>query len=217
MRVGTWNLAGRWNQAQRALMEDQDCDVWLLTEVPDVTNLDGYSIHLTGELMAPGRRWAAILSRGELIGRPDPHPASAAADAFGLTWCSSILPWRACGTTPWGEGNTAQKTIRAIDQIINGLPSTGLVWGGDWNHALTGPEYVGSLAGRAAIEDAARRLNLTVATWESPHREPGLSAIDHIAVPAHIAVSGACRIVAVDTRGRRLSDHDAYTTNIRIP
>lgn len=34
MRIGTWNLAGRWSLAHQSFLEDAECDVWLLTEVP---------------------------------------------------------------------------------------------------------------------------------------------------------------------------------------
>jgi hypothetical protein len=33
MRIGTWNLAGRWDARHERLMRDQACDVWLVTEV----------------------------------------------------------------------------------------------------------------------------------------------------------------------------------------
>lgn len=32
MRIGTWNLAGRWDARHLALIEAMDCDVLLLTE-----------------------------------------------------------------------------------------------------------------------------------------------------------------------------------------
>ena len=33
MRIGTWNLEKKWTQDHADLMEEQKCDVWLLTEV----------------------------------------------------------------------------------------------------------------------------------------------------------------------------------------
>jgi hypothetical protein len=80
-----------------------------------------------------------------------------------------------------------------------------VVWGGDWNHAMTGPESAGSLAGRAAIARLAGRLDLRVPTPGLPHRLGGAQrTIDHIAVPAAHPVRLAHRIPA-----RHLSDHDA--------
>ena len=63
MRIGTWNLAGRWSDAHLALMVRADCDVWLLTEVNVCTDLPGYDLHLGANEMAPKRRWAGIASR----------------------------------------------------------------------------------------------------------------------------------------------------------
>jgi hypothetical protein len=57
------------------------------------------------------------------------------------------------------------------------------VWGGDWNHALTGREHAGSIAGRASIASALTELGLVVPTTDLAHRIDGLLSIDHIAVP----------------------------------
>lgn len=35
MRIGTWNLAGRWDARHRTLLETMDCDALLLTEVSE--------------------------------------------------------------------------------------------------------------------------------------------------------------------------------------
>jgi len=122
MRVGTWNLAGRWSPHHLELLLAQECDVWLLTEVRADVSLAGFESHLTAAKMAPRRHWAGIYSRTPIQPRPDPHPASAAAYGLGLTWCSSILPWRSCGTVPWGDGAAKEKTQRALDQLASELP-----------------------------------------------------------------------------------------------
>jgi hypothetical protein len=90
------------------------------------------------------------------------------------------------------------------------------VWGGDWNHALTGREYTGSATGRASVLAALEALELQVPTRELPHRVEGLLSIDHIAVPASWQVEDAYRIVAADA-GKRLSDHDAYVVSVTLP
>ena len=88
-----------------------------------------------------------------------------------------------------------------------------LVWGGDWNHALTGREYAGSRAGRSSLLAAVDKLGLTVATTHQPHAIEALLSIDHIAVPEGVEVADVRRVsAAVD--GRRLSDHDAYALRI---
>ncbi|MGV8909452.1 MAG: hypothetical protein ACOH1Y_10755 [Propionicimonas sp.] len=216
MRIGTWNLAGRWSPQHLELLGAQECDVWLLTELRTGVSLPGYESHVTAGTMAIRRHWAGILCLGELQPMPDPHPASAAALAFGQYWCSSILPWRSCGSAPWGEGTSSEKTRRALDQLIGSFPDTGLVWGGDWNHALHGREYTGSVAGRTAINAALVDLRLKVPTEYLPHRIPDVLSIDHIAVPESAKIHSTTRIIAQDAAGNRLSDHDAYSTEVRL-
>jgi hypothetical protein len=71
------------------------------------------------------------------------------AEVLGQRVCSSILPWRSCGSRePRVETNTAGRTIEAVDAIAGAVPT---VWGGDWNHALKGREYASSKAGRFHI------------------------------------------------------------------
>jgi hypothetical protein len=95
-----------------------------------------------------------------------------------------------------------------VSPLLCGGPA-GLVFGGDFNHALVGREAAGSLAGRQAINELLVRHGLRAATAELPHREDGMSSIDHIAIPSAWTVTLAERVVAADERGR-LSDHDAY-------
>lgn len=216
VRVGTWNLEGRWSQDHLELLVAQECEVWLLTEVRDDTSLPGFGSHLTGARMGQRKHWAGVFCHGQFRPLPDPHPASAAAEGMGLVWCSSILPWRCCGTGLWGEGNISEKTSRALQQLMVALPVGGLVWGGDWNHAMQGREYVGSLAGRTAITEALASRQLQLPTQRLPHALPGLVTIDHIAVPEGTQIVEATRVVAEGRRGQRLSDHNVYTAELAL-
>jgi len=153
MRVGTWNLAGRWDDRHEHLMRQQECDVWLLTEVSERLALAGYEQSSTTACLAQRRRWAAILSREKLASLPDSHPASALACAGEVLFCSSILPWRSCGGQfPWIGNRHADRTEAVLTQLLEPLSQRSLIWGGDWNHALTGPESSGSKGGRAHIK-----------------------------------------------------------------
>jgi hypothetical protein len=208
--VGTWNLAGRWTTAHCDLLLALDCDVLLLTEVSERLELRDYAAHLTEHLMTPRRRWAGVLSRRALEPLPDPHPASALAVVDGVSYCSSILPWKGCGSRfPWLDGRHVDRTERALKELTAALPDGSVVWGGDWNHALSGREYAGSIGGRRHLVEAVQLLGLRVPTTELAHAIHGLLSIDHIAVPAAAAVTSATRISA-SVEGRRLSDHDAY-------
>lgn len=214
MQIGTWNLAGRWTSSHLDFLKRLDCDVLLLTEVSDRTEIPGYHGHLSGTAMARDRRWAGVFSRSFLDPRDDPHPASAMAVTMGRTFCSSVLPWRSCGDRlPWIGGRHEDRTKHAVASLTDRLPSTDLVWGGDWNHALEGKEYAGSLGGRRHLLAAVEHLGLKVPTSALPHRIEGLASIDHVGVGAHQAVRSAERVQA-DDGPLRLSDHDAYVVSL---
>ena len=214
MRIGTWNLAGRWDERHLALMEQAACDVWLLTEVSDHLALPGYYEVRTDATMARGRAWAGVFTREELRARPDPHPATAAAVTGGLTVWSSILPWRGCGGAPtWVGDRHVDKTRAACETLLSEQPAGALVWGGDWNHALSGQEHAGSIGGRGAVLAAVATAGLRVPTAELAHRIPGLLSIDHIAIPTRWDVDHAARTTA-EADGARLSDHDLYTVEV---
>jgi hypothetical protein len=217
MRIGTWNLAGRWSDSHERLLHGLDCDVLLLTEVRRDVEMATYERRLTRADMADGRAWAGIYSRTPLerVCDPrcslhgDPHPASVLARSGGVTYCSSILPWRgARSVAPWTGHNAAAKTEATVAKLGPHLTAA-TVWGGDFNHAMTGPEHAGSKAGRGHVQDLLRTLGLRVPTTHLAHRIPGLLSIDHVAVPNGSVVSSASR---TDATG--LSDHDAYVVTL---
>ena len=214
MRIGTWNMDGRTGPQHAELLTEQDCDVWLLTEVPERLDVPGYVLHLGETVLGPRKRWAGILSRRTTAPIADPHPASAAAQIAGRTCVSSVLPWNGCGEQwPWDGSAPAAKTAEALRVLTMGLSGQTLVWGGDWNHGLGGTEAFGTLAGRESLRTALDAMDLQVPTSGLPHRLSGLETIDHIAVPRSGVVVSAHRISTI-VDGRALSDHDAYVVEI---
>jgi endonuclease/exonuclease/phosphatase family metal-dependent hydrolase len=218
VRIGTWNMAGWLKPGWQDLLLSAECDVWLLTEVNESVELPGYVAHYGEARMAARRHWAAIFSRAPLTPLPDPHVASAAAVVGGTTYCSSILPWRSSGGEPTWPGAEAPRNLHsgrtrhAVDLLLRGLPRHDLVWGGDWNHALSGDEWAGTKGGRGHVLAAVEELGLHVPTAELPHRLNGLLSIDHIAVPRSWSVREAR---GLDARG--LSDHDCYVVEVDVP
>lgn len=213
MRIGTWNLAGRWSDRHQRALKAMDCDVLLLTEVSERLALPGMTGHVTLGEMTPKRRWAGIWSRRPMTPRPDPHGATAMAEIDGQLVASSILPWRSCGSrAPWVGANTYERTVHAVDAVAAAAPT---IWGGDWNHAFAGPETAGSTAGRLYIAASVDRLGLIVGTAEAPHQIRELYAIDHIAVPARWETRLEHH-AALHEEGR-LSDHDAYVVEVSRP
>lgn len=218
MRIGTWNLAGQWSPDHRRLLENIDSDIWLLTEVPNALSLDGGTL-VRSTPMSPRKAWAGVWSRLGVGEFTSPHPAAATAIQGGVLMCSCILPWRSARRSWPAEdagASVAAMTEAALTRLRSGLRNAGLpiMWGGDWNHALHGREYAGSVAGRRSILDLVAQLKLRVPTENLAHAIPGLLSIDHIAVPAQWRFTDCRRIVAA-AAGKRLSDHDAYVLDAR--
>jgi endonuclease/exonuclease/phosphatase family metal-dependent hydrolase len=106
----------------------------------------------------------------------------------------------------------AEKQRAALDALRMHLDET-TIWGGDWNQALEGNEYVGSLDGRSQITELIETAYLSVPTRSLGSATSGQRSIDHIAVPMDWDVDGAHRVSA-ETDGYRLSDHDVYVISI---
>lgn len=186
MRIGTWNLDGRWSPRHQRLLAEAECDVWLLTEVPESLALSGgHLVRSDAMLGIGGKSWAAVWSNQPSAKLPPVHPAAAPALCGDLLLFSCVLHWR--GARPhWpDEGSTvAAMTLAALGRLGPSLISNehAVVWGGDWNHAMTGREHAGSMEGRGAIEALVATAGLVVTTVDAPHRIDGLLSIDHIAV-----------------------------------
>jgi hypothetical protein len=216
MRVGTWNLEGRWTANHQRLLEQLECDLWLLTEVRVGTDLSGYTSHTTAELMSDTKHWAAVLSRSEsdLVPLPDPHPATARCMVEGLQVLSSVLPWNGCGAR-WPGLDLADKmelTLSSLEPVLGERT----LWGGDWNQAFEGKIFVGTHRGRALLTEVIRGAQMVVPTALLASANPGHRSIDHIAVSAETEIRGARHVSAVGPRGR-LSDHDAYVVELDWP
>ena len=218
MRIGTWNLDGKNSADHQQFLEREACDVWLLTEVPSCFSLDGGQLFRSAP-MTEAKSWAAVWSRGDAAPSPSPHPAAATAVVDGVLYCSCVLPWRSARASwpPEDAGDLAAMTVAALGRMGKALLAApgSVVWGGDWNHALDGREYVGSIAGRKAILDLRDGLHLQVPTASLPHAMPGLLSIDHIAVPVDWQVTDPRRVVATAS-SKRLSDHDAYIVDVEL-
>ena len=123
-----------------------------------------------------------------------------------------MLPWRSCGAS-WPGASLAEKQALTLAQLQPVIDEA-TVWGGDWNQALEGRDYVGTVAGGAAIAELLEASRLSLPTKSLGSATTGHRPIDHIAVPMAWDVSGAWRISA-NVQGRRLSDHDAYVVSIK--
>jgi hypothetical protein len=211
MKIGTWNIEGKWSPQHKRVLTDAACDVWLLTENRPEATLPGYHQHVSVALMGDGKHWAGILSRWPMRALPDPHPATVGAEIAGRNFWCSVLPWpRSGGGAPWDGADHPARMEAALRSISAVLVGGNAVWGGDWNHPL-----IGNLSGfsRKAQGHLTRIIDthgLQVPTRELPGRSAPQFSIDHIAIPGDWIVSGAGRTQV----SGRVSDHDLYWVEV---
>lgn len=218
MRIGTWNMAGWLAEAgvagvvaRRRLRRVAADRSQRERRTARLSPASGPGAH--GAASSVGRRLQPVAAHAPA--RPSRGQRRAAAVVAGVTYCSTILPWRGSGgepTWPGAELPRDQHSGRmrfALETLLSGLSPTDLVWGGDWNQALDGPESTGSRGGRRHLLAAIDKLGLQVPTADLPHRLDGHLSIDHIGVPRDRRVIGVEHRTAVG-----LSDHDCYVVEV---
>ena len=216
--VATWNLEGNAGPGAVELLRGLHAHVLLLTEVPPDFALPGYrTTELRHPTMRPtkpdGQHYAAVgvVDDLELEQLEPPSVTSAAARIDGTVFVSTVLPWPNAPAPPYDGGTQAEQTACALDELepwLDGHPA--LVWGGDWNHPLSGSLSGFTRRGHDRIVAAVARLRLTVHTrdeWAQETRYGRHRSVDHVASrhdPAPVQV--------VD--GRVYSTHNAYAVEL---
>ena len=227
MRIGTWNLGTRRKASPQAIerrlaqqvrfMAREDCDVWLLTEVPFKFTMAPGARTFSKEMNSERTKaYAAVWAKGGLKKHEPIHEAAAFATIGDIRVCSCVFPWNSAKLSEWPDkaADRASVTEMAIGRLRDGLGhGSELVWGGDWNQTLHG--RVTTTAGRKALIELIPTLGLKVPTALLAHTDDrGYCSIDHIAVPDGWNVITASRVVARSERNTRLSDHDAYVIEV---
>jgi hypothetical protein len=129
------------------------------------------------------------------------------------TFMASVLPWRSAqGADGFSGVSQGERTRGALDTIAGGWPEGPVVWGGDWNHELSGRISAGSKAGQKAILGLLREHRMQVPT-SVLGSERGFGSVNHIAVPDRCTVLRVERHAAMSD-GKTLSDHDAYVVEV---
>ncbi|MET3962762.1 hypothetical protein ABIE44_002696 [Marmoricola sp. OAE513] len=214
MRIGTWNLEGKWSDDHARLLGELACDVWLLTENVPLARPDGYDLHLTVDRMGEKKYWAGIASRWPIDPLPDPDVASALGQISGVRFCSSVLPWKQAGQySPWGGGSHGREMAEVLGRLRPVLAEPPVVWGGDWNQPLSGNIQGFTRDAQRVLLGAVDAAGLVVPTQLLPGRPAGQQSIDHIAVPASWEVVDAGHVAVTPS----LSDHDAYWIEVVAP
>jgi hypothetical protein len=227
MRIGTWNLGTprgaspqtieRRLAEQVRFMARENCDVWLLTEVPFTFEMALGDTTFSKQMNPDGTKaFAAVWAKGGLKELDSIHEAAAFATVGDLRVCSCVFPWNRVPLVEWPDeaADVAAATEMAIDRLRDGFDhGSDLLWGGDWNQTLQG--RVTTVVGRKALSALISTLALKVPTAALAHTDGGgYCSIDHIAVPNNWNVTTVSRLVGKSERNTRLSDHDAYVVDV---
>lgn len=214
MKVATWNIEGDARPGAVDFLLGLRADVLLLAEVPAGLNLPGYELtELRPPVMHAGQHYAAVGARFGL-GLQElrtPAPTSAAAAVEGVTYVCTVLPWPHAPAPPYDGSSQAEQTERAVDELEPWLHQQGkLVWGGDWNHPLTGSLQGFTRRGHDRIKAALTSLRLNAHTEDElaqPKKLTRCGSIDHIA-------SRHPRQDVAVKAGKPYSTHDAYVVQL---
>lgn len=226
----------------RDLMATCDADVWLLTEVAADWEIPGFGGAVSGARSGgpETQRWAGIFARdafalgsivipgtssgaeGLCLARLSlPSSSGAAPSALVacsvLPWSNTVQAWPSLHPSP-GRRPLAVRFREVLDDHLAMIraelrPGEALLWGGDFNQTLTGC-VVGTVVGRAMLLDRFAALGLTCLTADAAHQRPGLTAIDHLAVPAGRAPGSTVRLVTRADDPRQDSDHALYLIDL---
>jgi|GEM_PF-686005 len=227
LRVGTWNLdrdRPLWRQPHQADHVRTKADLWLLTEVPASWQFGAANSSFSESRPdEDGQYWSAIISRWHVEPIATKHPSLAMArighpgGPF-LAACS-VFPWRgAAEFWPTGDGDTfAERCVNTLDahtaEICEARCGLPVVWGGDFNQALSGRDYVGSDVGRLALPKAFEHIGLRAVTGEADGQVPPHQSIDHIAIPRGWG-SEDVEVLKPRSKDRLLSDHPSYVVAV---
>ncbi len=221
-------------------------DVWLLTEVHRDWSSPAGEVEVSPPRGhgPDDRRWAAVQTHLPMTPVHDgPTGPAAAEESLCLVrvhtpGTGSVLV--ACSVLPWGGAATSwpglpekyldhqqafvlEHHAARIDTAWDGREP--VVWGGDFNQALrrltpertaAGYRLPGTVAGIERLRAAFGRFGLVALTEDAGHLLADTPAIDHLAVSEALAHGAATVHRPHREDGSLLSDHAAYTADLRV-
>jgi endonuclease/exonuclease/phosphatase family metal-dependent hydrolase len=236
MRIATWNLqrggSATVRRAQDAVLRHLAADIVVLTE-PGPAYFDS-----SGIVTSRGRRadrkgdeaWVAIA--GPSV-EPVPFDMPFERMAVAATTLVSGVPVLVYGSVlPWGfvcrdapelvhEAETAlgaflrvlQEQREDIEELRRRYPSQVVIWAGDFNQTISGPNHGGSATKREALLRALDELGLVAWNASAAHAVERMHAIDLICGPREISIARQGRMEpALD--GVVMSDHAGYWVEV---
>ena len=232
MRIATWNLERggrtlRARAAQEETLRALSADVMILTEPPPT-----YSGR-PGVVTSPplrdgpkgGESWVAIVGvTVEALPFDVPYErlaVAARARVAGVTVIvyGAVLPWRAVTNhAPYlvRDGENAPATFARVlaEHVadiarLRALHEAPVIWAGDFNQSVAGPNLGGSVDGRTRLTTALAELGYGAWNGTSPHAQSGLCSVDLICGPAGREPAYQGRIDRVSGE-IVMSDHAGY-------
>jgi hypothetical protein len=237
VRIATWNLerggrtaaAGR---AQDAVLRALAADVIILTE-PPASYRSG-----PGVVTSPPRRrgragdeaWVAIVGDGvEPVALEIPFERMATAARLGaneraVVVYGSVLPWAAIASHAPELVRPGESSLDVFLRVLreqasdlltlrNAYPDDLLVWAGDFNQTVAGPNLGGSHAKRDALVATLADLGLVAWNGDAAHANVPLCAIDLLCGPRDVVPARQGRIDPL-VDGVIASDHAGYWVEI---
>lgn len=239
MRIGTWNLErGKSLQvaaSQREVLDAHGADIYVITESPVSLSVPGPGV-VTSVPQLEGPRgpevWVSIIGGnvGPLeIPRGFGKLSTAAQANVGdrhVVVYGSVLPWLQAATQApelldhVGESSAEMfarylsAQVEDVRALCDAYRGSLIVWAGDFNQTLVGPNYGGSRTNRKLLREALDDLGFEAWNAGSAHAKPGMCAIDLLCGPKDHPVRGIHRIPPTDDNERRLSDHAGYVVEL---
>lgn len=224
--VGTWNVARKTGPtaARQLSLLKASASVWVLTE-PSKCHLDDFPQAVKSiDRPKPTLPWIAIVGEGVRTSdtiRPTKHSVAAVIERDGIEIAvlGTVLPWRSVIKHAPELVNPGEDTVDAVFERILGEQRAALaqlkeqhghvIWAGDFNQSLFGPNTGGSTTRRKML-NAALRDGLVPFNAELPHICAGLSTIDLICGTSSLRAES----VACLPESRPLSDHLGYVAKL---
>ena len=238
MRIATWNLErarGAKARRQCRVLDEIAPDIAVLTEVTADSwhgNSDVVSSPTCRPSRVGGEAWVAVVGKGATpIETPPAYESLGVAARFDVSGepiivYGTVLPWRAAPRQALDlvhAGETADDMFqRVLDAQVRQIaalqqlsPGALVLWIGDFNQTLEGPNYGGSRASRQMLLDALSSLDMNAYNSASQHARPGMCAIDLICGPAsRLGLDRTVRDINSVNEEGRLSDHAGYYVDL---
>jgi endonuclease/exonuclease/phosphatase family metal-dependent hydrolase len=232
MRIATWNLerggrTARARTAQEQILATIGADVIVLTEPPaSYANRAGVVTSPLQRVASRGHEpWVAIVGSGVSavdVDVPYDRLAVAArcvvADRSFIIY-GTVLPWLAVTSHAPELVRAGESSFDAFKRVlgeqvidVEGLQRRypePVIWAGDFNQTVAGPNLGGSAERRALLNDALAELGCVAWNATAAHASAGMYAIDLICGPRdHEPVRQGRIDPALD--GVAASDHAGY-------